>query len=185
MLCDVVDPSTLASFNESWLTSFRNTPAFILWDENTDPVIFDLVEPRHPCEGQAHLLEDVGIRLVNGLHDLQLNEKLGPTQEAISKGFASGSEGVWKMVEGFKKEVERRKVEYNNSVAAAKAKEATEQDQAVKEKAASESAALQQPSSQAEPPAPIAGQGQSCKRNLHKAGADLSLLWDYSPGKCC
>lgn len=67
---------------------------------------------RHPCEGQAHVIEDVGIRLVNGLHDLHLDEKLGPTQEAISKGIATGSEGVWKLYSSVKSDLAKRQAEY-------------------------------------------------------------------------
>lgn len=40
------DPSGLSSFNESWLANFRTTPAFEIWNAQTDPVIFDLVEPK-------------------------------------------------------------------------------------------------------------------------------------------
>lgn len=46
VLINTSDPTGLASFNESWLAAFRQTHAFMVWDRNTDPVIFDLVEPR-------------------------------------------------------------------------------------------------------------------------------------------
>lgn len=116
------DPTGLSSFNEAWLAAFRHTHAFEVWDRNTDPVIFDLVEPRHPCEGQAHLLEDVGIRLANGLHDLHLDEKLAPTQEAITKGIASGSEGVWRVYSSLKSDLAKRQADYRER----KAKEEAE-----------------------------------------------------------
>ncbi|BGP18655.1 hypothetical protein JCM10213_002899 [Rhodosporidiobolus nylandii] len=57
------------SFNEGFIKAFKRTAACELWDRNTDEVIFDLVEPKHPMEGKTHLIEDVGIRLVHGLHD--------------------------------------------------------------------------------------------------------------------
>lgn len=40
------DPTGLSSFNESWLAAFKSTPAYAIWNAHTDPVIFDLVEPR-------------------------------------------------------------------------------------------------------------------------------------------
>lgn len=46
ILINPSDPSGLSSFNESWLANFRNTPAFEAWNKHTDPVIFDLVEPK-------------------------------------------------------------------------------------------------------------------------------------------
>ena len=112
VLVNTTDPTGLASFNESWLAAFRKTHAFEVWDRNTDPVIFDLVEPRHPCEGQAHIIEDVGIRLANGLHDLHLDERLGPAQEAINKGLATGSEGVWNLYTSVKADLAKRQEEY-------------------------------------------------------------------------
>jgi hypothetical protein len=38
--------SGVQSFNEAWISTLRQTDAFRLWDRTTDPVIFDLVEPR-------------------------------------------------------------------------------------------------------------------------------------------
>jgi hypothetical protein len=35
------------SYNEAWIAAFRQTDAFDLWDRTTDPVIFDLVEPKY------------------------------------------------------------------------------------------------------------------------------------------
>lgn len=112
VLVNTTDPTGLSSFNESWLAAFRKTHAFEVWDRNTDPVIFDLVEPRHPCEGQAHIIEDVGIRLANGLHDLHLDERLGPAQDAINKGLATGSEGVWNFYTSVKADLSKRQEEY-------------------------------------------------------------------------
>jgi hypothetical protein len=38
--------SGVQSYNEAWIAAFRQTDAFGLWDRTTDPVIFDLVEPK-------------------------------------------------------------------------------------------------------------------------------------------
>lgn len=83
-----------------------------MWDNTTDAVIFDLVEPRHPCEGQTHLVQDVGIRLNQGLHDLHLEENLAPAREVISKGIATGSEGVWKFYSNVKGDLAKRQTDY-------------------------------------------------------------------------
>lgn len=45
-------------------------------------------------EGKTNPLEDVGIRLAAGLHDLHLQENLAPTREAISRGLSTGSESL-------------------------------------------------------------------------------------------
>lgn len=70
------------------------------------------MEPRHPCEGQAHLIDDVGIRLTNSLHDLHLDERLAPAQEAITKGIATGSEGFWKAYSSIKTDIARRQADF-------------------------------------------------------------------------
>ncbi|GAA5859457.1 hypothetical protein JCM1840_004624 [Sporobolomyces johnsonii] len=97
-----------ASFNEAFLKAFRRTKAFELWDRTTDEVIFDLVEPKHPMEGKTNPLEDVGIRLVHGLHDLHLQENLAPTREAITRGLSSGGESIWGAYRWAREEANRR-----------------------------------------------------------------------------
>ncbi|GAA5974744.1 hypothetical protein JCM11641_007249 [Rhodosporidiobolus odoratus] len=109
-----------ASFNEAFLKAFKRTAACELWDKNTDEAIFDLVEPKHPMEGKTHLIEDVGIRLVHGLHDhlpahlnlshlpanlsqlpanlnlshlpANLNSLGKPARERLSRGWSAGGE---------------------------------------------------------------------------------------------
>ena len=46
ILINTADPTGLASFNEAWLSAFRQTYAFEIWNKKTDSLIFDLVEPR-------------------------------------------------------------------------------------------------------------------------------------------
>jgi len=133
-----------SSFNEGFIKAFKQTRAFAIWDKNTDEVIFDLVEPkyvlvdfritrfaqalirdpverRHPMEGKTNPFEDVGIRLVSGLHDLHLPENLGPTKEAIQRGFVSGSEGIWGAVKWAREEATKRQKELQVNLAAQQA----------------------------------------------------------------
>ncbi|GAA5857761.1 hypothetical protein JCM5353_002200 [Sporobolomyces roseus] len=107
-----------SSFNEGFIKAFKQTRAFEIWDKNTDEVIFDLVEPKHPMEGKTNPFEDVGIRLVSGLHDLHLPENLGPTKEAIQRGFVSGSEGIWGAVKWAREEATKRQKELQVNLAA-------------------------------------------------------------------
>lgn len=67
---------------------------------------------RHPCEGQTTIAQDVGIRLVQGVHDLRLDENLAPTKEAINKFAATSSESVWKAVSAVKADLAKRQAEY-------------------------------------------------------------------------
>ncbi|KAL8278586.1 hypothetical protein RQP46_009078 [Phenoliferia psychrophenolica] len=107
-----VDRNLMASFNDRFVDAFKATPAFTLWDATTDSVIFDLVEPKHPMEGKTNPIEDVGIRLAHGLHDLHLEENLAPTREAISRGLTSGSDSLWKTYSFLRTDLGKRQAEY-------------------------------------------------------------------------
>jgi len=41
------DVANADDFNPLWITEFRNTNAYAVWDRITDPLIFDIVEPRY------------------------------------------------------------------------------------------------------------------------------------------
>lgn len=54
------DVANADDFNSSWIAEFRNTNAYVVWDRITDPLIFDIVEPRYAslifCECTAQNL---------------------------------------------------------------------------------------------------------------------------------
>ncbi len=45
-LLEAGDPNVVQNFGEAWVEAFRQSPAFMVWDRITDPVIFDIVEAR-------------------------------------------------------------------------------------------------------------------------------------------
>lgn len=94
-------------------------------------------------------MEDVGIRLAHGLHDLRLDENLAPAREAIEKGIASGTESVWKVYSSVKSDLAKRQAEY---------KEKREKEQKERERLAKERG--EDPVSPA-PTSPIANTGES------------------------
>ena len=94
------DANAIQDFNPSWISEFRRTNAYEVWDQITDPMIFDIVEARHPCSGKPGVVEDIGLRLSEGLQELHIQEQLAPTREAISRTLASGSSSFFKAVEG-------------------------------------------------------------------------------------
>ncbi|PLW58164.1 hypothetical protein PCANC_00820 [Puccinia coronata f. sp. avenae] len=93
--------ASIAAFNETFIQAFKTTHAFKLWDKHTDSVIFDLIDPRHPCEGRVSVVEDVGIWLSHGLKDLKLDE-------TISKS----SESVWKLASSIRIDFAKRQAEF-------------------------------------------------------------------------
>ena len=85
------DPNTIASFGTDFIHAFKLTQAFVTWNTWTDDQLYNIVSAKHPCEGKTSVIEDVGLQLTAGLHDLRLNENLAPTREAIGKGLTAGS----------------------------------------------------------------------------------------------
>ncbi|KAA1077385.1 late secretory pathway protein avl9 [Puccinia graminis f. sp. tritici] len=104
--------ASVAAFNDVFIQAFKTTHAFKLWDKHTDSVIFDLIDPRHPCEGRVSVVEDVGIWLSHGIKDLKLDETL-----------SKSSESVWKLASSIRTDFAKRQAEYkeksNAQIAAA------------------------------------------------------------------
>ncbi|CCO28805.1 Late secretory pathway protein AVL9 AltName: Full=APL2 VPS1 synthetic lethal protein 9 [Rhizoctonia solani AG-1 IB] len=111
--------SSVPYFNEAWVAGFRMTRAYDQWNRITDPVLFDIIEPKHPCAGQVTLASDLGLRISEGLNELRLEENLGPTRDRISNVISMGSAGFFKAVEGFRSDVTSRMAAQRAAAAAA------------------------------------------------------------------
>lgn len=98
----------LINFGEPFAAYFRMTPAAEIWDQCTDPTIFDLSEPRHPCEGKATAVSDLSIRLSEGLHDLRIDETLESTRETLATAGATVSSTLFRAFDGVRSEVSNR-----------------------------------------------------------------------------
>jgi hypothetical protein len=94
------DANSAEDFNPLWISEFKKTNAFEVWDRTTDRMLFDIVEPRHPCNEKPSVVSDIGLRLSEGIQELKLEQQLAPTREAISRTLTAGSSGFFKAVEG-------------------------------------------------------------------------------------
>lgn len=112
------NPNAVQDFNALWISEFKKTNAYVVWDRVTDPLVFDIIEPRyvfcspgafahpltracrHPCSERPSVVADIGLRLSEGIQDLKLDQQLDTTREALSRTFAAGSTGFFKAVEG-------------------------------------------------------------------------------------
>jgi hypothetical protein len=94
---DVASPD---DFNPLFLAEFKKTNAFEVWNRITDPLMFDIVEPRHPCNEKPSVVSDIGLRLSEGIQELKLEQQLAPAREAVSRTLATGSTNFFKAVEG-------------------------------------------------------------------------------------
>ncbi|KAI0317619.1 transport protein Avl9-domain-containing protein [Amylostereum chailletii] len=96
------DANALEDFNPIWIAEFKHTNAYEVWQRVTDPMLFDIVEPRHPCGEKPSAISDIGLRLAEGIQELKIEQQLAPTREAISRTLTAGSTNFFKAMEGVK-----------------------------------------------------------------------------------
>ncbi|KAJ7701454.1 transport protein Avl9-domain-containing protein [Mycena rosella] len=94
------DANSTEDFNPLWISEFKQTNAYEIWERTTDPLLFDIVEPRHPCNEKPSVVADIGLRLQEGIQDLKLEQQLAPAREAVARTLTAGSTNFFKAVEG-------------------------------------------------------------------------------------
>ncbi|PSR70819.1 hypothetical protein PHLCEN_2v13260 [Hermanssonia centrifuga] len=90
------NPDAVQDFNMLWISEFKKTNAYEVWERVTDSMLFDIVEPRE----RPSVVADIGLRLSEGIQELKLDQQLAPTREAISRTLTAGSTNFFKAVEG-------------------------------------------------------------------------------------
>ncbi|TFK33030.1 transport protein Avl9-domain-containing protein, partial [Crucibulum laeve] len=94
------DSTSTEDFNPLWISEFKKTNAYDVWERTTDPLLFDIIEPRHPCNEKPSVVADIGLRLQEGIQELKLEQQLAPAREAVARTLATGSTSFFKAVEG-------------------------------------------------------------------------------------
>ncbi|KZT27431.1 hypothetical protein NEOLEDRAFT_1060681 [Neolentinus lepideus HHB14362 ss-1] len=90
--------NAVQDYNPLWIAEFKRTNAYDVWQRVTDPTLFDIVEPRHPCNEKPSVVADIGLRLSEGIQELKLEQQLAPARELLS----AGSTNFFKAVEGMR-----------------------------------------------------------------------------------
>lgn len=96
------DPNSMDDFNPLWISEFKTTNAYDVWERTTDSLLFDIVEPRHPCNEKPSVVADIGLQLKEGIQDLKLDQQLAPAREVVARTLTVGSNNFFKAVEGVK-----------------------------------------------------------------------------------
>ncbi|KAF9054829.1 transport protein Avl9-domain-containing protein [Panaeolus papilionaceus] len=91
--------TAIEDFNPVWIAEFKKTNAYEVWERITDPLLFDIVEPRHPCTDRPSVVADIGLRLQEGIQELKLEQQLAPAREAVARTVKVGSAGFFRAVE--------------------------------------------------------------------------------------
>ncbi|KAI0754757.1 transport protein Avl9-domain-containing protein [Daedaleopsis nitida] len=110
------DPDSVQDFSMLWIQEFKKTHAYEVWERVTDPLLFDLVEARHPCNEKPSVVSDIGLRLSEGFQELKLDQQLAPTREAISRTIAAGSTNFFNAVAGVRERWMQRNPSSSSSI---------------------------------------------------------------------
>ncbi|KAI0712430.1 transport protein Avl9-domain-containing protein [Earliella scabrosa] len=110
------DPNSMQDFNMVWIQEFKKSHAYEVWERVTDPLIFDIVEARHPCSEKPSVVADIGLRLSEGIQELKLDQQLAPAREAVSRTIAAGSTNFFNAVAGVRERWMQRNPSSSSSV---------------------------------------------------------------------
>lgn len=89
MLPDIEgDPSH--DFGADFVDAWALTENYRLWSTHTEPHLFDVVQPKHPCAGGL-TIEDVQRRIAQQVKDLHLDERVAVGREVLGRNLAAAS----------------------------------------------------------------------------------------------
>ncbi|KAL1868749.1 hypothetical protein VTK73DRAFT_3556 [Phialemonium thermophilum] len=91
MVLPHIDGDPSAEFGPEWVEAWSRTENYRIWDSVTEPNLFDIVEPRHPCAGGL-TLDDVQRRFAQQVQDLHLDERFAQGKEVLGRNLAAGRE---------------------------------------------------------------------------------------------
>lgn len=83
------DPS--ADFSTEWVDYWTKTENYRIWDSHTDSLLFDIIEPKHPCAGGL-TVDDVQRRIQQQVQDLHLDERFAAGKEVLGRNAAAARE---------------------------------------------------------------------------------------------
>ncbi|KAI9865856.1 MAG: late secretory pathway protein avl9 [Vezdaea acicularis] len=85
------DPSL--DFGSDFIDAWQSTENYRIFQKFTDPHLFDIVEPKHPCAGGL-TMDDIQRRLAQQVSELHLDERFSVGKEVLGKHLATGQKKV-------------------------------------------------------------------------------------------
>ncbi|KAK8079974.1 Late secretory pathway protein AVL9 [Apiospora hydei] len=119
------DPSV--DFGTDFVEYWAKTENYRMWNAHTDSLLFDIVEPKHPCAGGL-TMEDVQRRLQQQVQDLHLDERFAAGREVLGRNAAAARDKASTMFNRFyadmetMREAQRKRAEEAKSPSAEGAK---------------------------------------------------------------
>lgn len=97
------DPST--DFGVEWVDFWTRTENYRIWDAHTDSLLFDIIEPKHPCAGGL-TVDDVQRRIQQQVQDLHLDERFAAGKEVLGRNAAAARDKASTMFNRFYADME-------------------------------------------------------------------------------
>ncbi|KAI0132046.1 transport protein Avl9-domain-containing protein [Xylariales sp. AK1849] len=97
------DPST--DFGTDWVEYWTKTENYRIWNAHTDSLLFDIIEPKHPCAGGL-TVDDVQRRIQQQVQDLHLDERFAVGREVLGRNAAAAKEKASTMFNKFYADME-------------------------------------------------------------------------------
>ncbi|KAH8197198.1 hypothetical protein TruAng_008652 [Truncatella angustata] len=113
------DPSI--DFGTEWVDYWSKTENYRIWNAHTDSLLFDIIEPKHPCAGGL-TVDDVQRRIQQQVQDLHLDERFAAGKEIVGRNAAAAREKASTMFNKFyadmeaMREAQRKRAEESRAV---------------------------------------------------------------------
>ncbi|KAH8681250.1 transport protein Avl9-domain-containing protein [Xylariales sp. PMI_506] len=97
------DPAV--DFGIEWIEYWSRTENYRIWNTHTDSLLFDIVEPKHPCAGGL-TVDDIQRRIQQQVQELHLDERFAAGREALGRNAAAAREKASTMFNKFYADME-------------------------------------------------------------------------------
>ncbi|KAF3009025.1 late secretory pathway protein avl9 [Neopestalotiopsis sp. 37M] len=118
-----VDGDPSMDFGVEWVDYWTRTENYRIWDAHTDSLLFDIIEPKHPCAGGL-TVDDVQRRIQQQVQDLHLDERFAAGKEVLGRNAAAAKEKASTMFNKFyadmeaMREAQRKRAEESKAASA-------------------------------------------------------------------
>lgn len=108
------DPAV--DFGLDWVEYWSKTENYRIWNAHTDSLLFDIIEPKHPCAGGL-TIDDVQRRIQQQVQELHLDERIAAGREVLGRNAAAARDKASTMFNKFyadmetMREVQRKRAE--------------------------------------------------------------------------
>lgn len=95
----------IVDYGTEWVDAWMRTENYRMWNAHTDPSLFAVSDPKHPCAGGLNI-DDVQRRIADQVKELHLEERFAQGREMLGRNLAFGREKASTMLNRLYSDVE-------------------------------------------------------------------------------